>query len=619
MPGHDMPFFFAFPDCEAAGALARRLCADHPGLGVVPHDSGRPWIVGHWAPGEILVARHRDTAVALVGAFTADEAELSRRTRAVRDVADLDPLAAALPGQFHVVVTVAGALRVQGTAYGIRRVFHTRTGGTVVAADRAAKLAELVGAPTDMAAVALRLLHPVPAPLDQRAMWHGVEAVPPGAWLAVTDGRLPRERRWHRPPEPHLGTAEGAAAVRSALQHAVAVRTAGGGLISADLSGGLDSTSICFLAARGAAGQRMIACTSTGDETENEDGQWARLAAAALPGTEHHVQPERELPLFYSGVLDARDRWDAPSPMAASRHRATALVARMAERGSRLHLTGNGGDHLFFGGAVHYHSLLPRRPLFALSRIRGYRTLYAWPWREVLRELLDRRTYGTSLAELTVRSSGSMSLSRPGFGWMHPPVVPPWLTPDCLDVVEHVLADAAGTAQPYAEDRARHVELAALYTGTQEMRAYDDAARQAGVPVAHPFFDDQVVDAALSVRPEERVTPWEYKPLLARAMRGIVPDRNLTRTTKGDGTPDAVAGLHRHREELAALWEDSPLAAAGLVDAATLRRLCLAPGSPELADNALYSTLACESWLRTALPAPAAHHTEHRQLDRGSA
>lgn len=83
-------------------------------------------------------------------------------------------------------------------------------------------------------------------------------------------------------------------------------------------------------------------------------------------------------------------------------------------------------------------------------------------------------------------------------------------------------------------------------------------------------------------------------------MRGIVPDRKLARTTKGDGTPDAIAGLHRHREELAALWEDSALAKAGPVDADALRRLCPAPGSPEFADNAVNSTLACESWPRTA-------------------
>ncbi|MFF4324424.1 asparagine synthase-related protein [Streptomyces sp. NPDC001568] len=600
MSGHGMPFFFAFPDCEAAGAVARRLCEDRPGLGVVPHGSGRPWIVGHWPDGAPLVARHRDTAVALVGSFAVDGDELRERTRHVRTPTDLDALAGALPGQFHLIAAVAGQLRVQGTAYGTRRIFHGRADGTVVTADRAAELAALLGARPDTAQLALRLFHPVPAPLDQRAMWHGVEAVPPGSCLVVPDGAAPREHRWHRPPEPHLKIAEGAAAVRSALLAAVSVRTNGGGLISADLSGGLDSTSICFLAARQSRGARLIACTSTGDESENEDGHWARLAARELTGTEHHVQPEDELPLFYSGVLDPRDRWDAPSPFAVSRHRATALVARMAERGSRLHLTGIGGDHLFFGGAGHYHSLLTRRPLLALSRLRGYRTLYAWPRREVLRELADRRDHHAAFARLTVRTSGSLSLSRPGFGWMHPPVVAPWFTPDCLDIAERVLADAAGSVRPYAPDRARHVELAAVYAGTQEVRAYDDAARQAGVPVAHPFFDDRVVDAALSVRPEDRVTPWAYKPLLARAMHGIVPARNLSRSTKGDGTPDAVAGLYRHREELAALWEDSALADAGLVDAAALRRLCLAPGSSELADNALYSTLACESWLRTA-------------------
>lgn len=59
----------------------------------------------------------------------------SRAAPAVlRDPAELDDLALTLSGQFHLLASVDGALRVQGSAYGARRVFHTRTGGTLVAA-----------------------------------------------------------------------------------------------------------------------------------------------------------------------------------------------------------------------------------------------------------------------------------------------------------------------------------------------------------------------------------------------------------------------------------------------------------------------------------------------------
>ncbi|MGJ3561241.1 asparagine synthase-related protein [Streptomyces sp. INA 01156] len=107
----------------------------------------------------------------------------------------------------------------------------------------------------------MRLVQPLPALLAERVLWHGVSAVPPGRQLTLqADGRL-RSRRWHRPPEPRVPLAQGAAAVRSALTDAVAARTRLGGLISGDLSGGMDSTSICSLAARDGTA-KLIACTA---------------------------------------------------------------------------------------------------------------------------------------------------------------------------------------------------------------------------------------------------------------------------------------------------------------------------------------------------------------------
>jgi asparagine synthase (glutamine-hydrolysing) len=73
--------------------------------------------------------------------------------------------------------SVDGELRVQGTAYGTRRVYHSIVDGVVVAADRAAALAEVTGAPADMGALDSRLLLPQPFPLGSRPMWTGVHAV----------------------------------------------------------------------------------------------------------------------------------------------------------------------------------------------------------------------------------------------------------------------------------------------------------------------------------------------------------------------------------------------------------------------------------------------------------
>jgi asparagine synthase (glutamine-hydrolysing) len=126
---------------------------------------------------------------------------------------------------------------------------------------------------------------------------------------------------------------------------------------------------------------------------------------------------------------------------------------------------------------------------------------------------------------------------------------------------------------------------------------------QLGIDLAAPYYDDRVIEAGLAVRPEDRVTPWRYKPLIVEAMRGIVPGESRIRQTKANGAADVEPGLRRHRAEVLALWEDSRLAAVGLVDAAALREACTRPLPPDLQYGVLDQLVACEVWLRSLEPA----------------
>jgi asparagine synthase (glutamine-hydrolysing) len=600
MESQELPFFFVFPDNEDVRQVAERAERYASGGRVVRHPSGRPWIVGRWDDREFLFARAGATALALVGTFDVDHGELARRASGAQGAAEVCATSGSWPGSFHLVASLDGGALVRGTAYGSRRVFTVRVGDSVVAGDRAAALAALVDAPVDPVAVGLRLVQPLPVELAERAMWQGVEVVRPGEYLFARSGGGTRRGRWHQPPTPEVPLAIGAGRTRTALATAVSVRTAGGGTVSLDLSGGLDSTSLCFLASQNANGADLVACTLLLDERVNDDGLWTRRAVENLPGLDHVMVPTEDVPLFYDGAFDARDRWDFPSRITLSRRRAVVAQAMMAARGSRLHLTGNGGDHLFFGAPNHFHASLLRRPLLSLTRLRGYRALDSWRWREVLAQLADRRSYRGWLAGLSVRVSSPMAPDTPRLRWTAPLQVPSWLTPDCLDLVEGELRAVARTAQPLADTPGTHSELADIRSGTEDMRALDDISRLAGVASTHPYFDDQVVDAALAVRIEDRVTPWRYRPLQVAALRGIVPARSLSRNTKAESTQDAEMGLIRHRDELVGLWDDSALDRLGLVDAATVRRVCTSPTSPELRDQGLMTTLMTETWLRSA-------------------
>jgi asparagine synthase (glutamine-hydrolysing) len=391
--------------------------------------------------------------------------------------------------------------------------------------------------------------------------------------------------------------AEGAAALKEALTAAVAVRTQGRDLVSSDL-GGLDSTAVTCLAAR--SGTPVVAYTAASADPMADDVVWARRTVERLENVEHHVVPADEMPLVYHGLSTADDVLDEPFAAAVDRDRFLALVRRAGTRGSRMHLTGFGGDELLYGSIAHLHDVLRTSPRLALNHLRGFAAKYRWSRREMLRQLVDRRPYDTWLASVGgVLTDTRPPIDEPLLGWGFTPRLPPWATPAAVSTVRDLIrAEAPGT-EPLSDRRGQHRELETMRFVSRLARQLDQMAAGVGVTLANPYHDDRVVEAGLAVRPEERVTPWRYKPLIVEAMRGIVPEPSLSRDTKANGTGDEEPGLRRHRAEVLALWDDSRLARLGLVDGALLRDMCTRPMPPHLQLGVLYQSIACEVWLRS--------------------
>jgi asparagine synthase (glutamine-hydrolysing) len=588
--------FAVFTDRADAAAVARSFA--RPGSRTLAHPSGRPWLVGHWHDDEVVTANAGTAAVALVGCCPIEADDLRRRIARLRDLAELDALARSLPGSFHLVGALDGQVRVQGTASGLRLVFHAEIDGVRVAASRADTLAAVLGLEPDVEELAVRLLWPAPYPLFETSLWRAVTAVPPqDAVVVAADGRTVRHTRWWTPPEPVRPLAEAAPQIRKVLEEAVGARTRQGGVVSCDLSGGLDSTSVCFLADRSPA--RVVASTWPGRDPADTDLYWAEQAASHLPDVEHVIWDAEDSPLVYEDLLGIDDLLDEPTIGVMDRSRVLHHLPGLAARGSRLHLTGIGGDHVAWCSEASYHRLLRTRPLFALRQLRGFRALWQWPIGGTVRALADSRPYGKWLADAARQRRDPMPTSvATGLGWGMAPRLFDWVTPEAERMARRALLKAATTASPLHPDRGLHTDLEQIRSCTRVIRQWDRMAARAGLPMASPFFDDRVIEACLAVRPSERVTPWRYKPVLSAAMSGIVPEACLRRTNKATASMDASNGLREHRADLLALWEGSRLEELGLVDGAELRHLVRRPASRGLSDAILYSTIAAEVWLR---------------------
>ncbi|MGH8903673.1 MAG: asparagine synthase-related protein [Egibacteraceae bacterium] len=593
---HGESWFAILPDGDAALAAAEALRPYDPQI--VRHASGRPWLLGKWSAENMTVVAAGWTRVAVVGCCPVSAADLLPTVRRVRELGDLGRLAGKLPGSVHLVSSMGGQVRVQGSASGVRRVFHTRMAGVTVAADRADLLAVLTGAGVDEPWLAVRLLSPsVPHPLADACPWQGVQTVPADCCLLIDADGSSRAARWWRPPEPVVPLVEAVPAVRQALTTAVEARTRAGGTVSADLSGGMDSTALCFLAA--GRGADLVTATWGQIDPGSDDPLWAEHARTQLEGTEHLVFGHDELPSMYADLNEASGDAEEPYRWVRTQARLTYLARLLARRGSRLHLAGHGGDEVFSAPNSYLHTLIRTHPRIAVHHLRGQRALRRWPLAATLSALWSNCSYAEWLAASADNLADPVPSRRASLlGWGPAVRPPPWMTRQAVDAARSLLHQAARTAEPLARERGQHEVLQYLGSAGRAARQAGRVMARAGMRLAVPYLDDRVIEVCLAVRMQERGTPWRYKPLLAEAMRGIVPDAILGRTTKDVFGADVHAGLRRHRAELIDLFDEPVLARLGLVDPGALRDAVLGPHPSAAPLIALDSALACEVWLR---------------------
>ncbi|MGP3987196.1 asparagine synthase-related protein [Streptomyces sp. 3N207] len=600
------PLWFAvFPDCPSAAEPAARLrrFADRR----LSHPSGRPFLLGRWPAAHgsgaetVCAAWAGETVFALIGQQVGASADLAEAAARIRTTEEAAAYASGVSGSFHLVASVAGRVRVQGTLSGLRRVYAAEVAGATVAADRADVLAYLTGAGLDDRRLALHLLTPaLLPPLTEHPVWRGVQYVPPDHFLLCDQqGRARQVRHWS-PPAARLPLSEGAPALRAALHAAVAVRTTGRTVVSSDLSG-LDSTSLCCLAARQEE-TRVVAFTAASPDPLDDDVTWAFRTAAAVPGVQHHLVPHQDMPTIYEALPGMREPFDEPCAVIADHARWLSLTRRAAAAGSALHLAGFGGDELLIASAAHLRTLLRRSPWTATRMLRTYAAANRWCRGHVLRQLRTQGSYRSWLESV----AGSLTdppppLDRPGLSWGEPPRLAPWATSDAADAVRELILEAAPHAEPVSAHPGVHDDVTGLRYAARPLRQIGQLALRDGTALAAPYCDDAVLNAVLAVRPEHRRTPGSYKPLLVEAVRGIVPDESLTGRTKSVTNSNPDGALRAHRDQLATLWEDSRLARSGLIDTAALREICAGPLHHHAHDlhGGLYQTLACELWLRS--------------------
>ncbi|MEW1795244.1 asparagine synthase-related protein [Streptomyces niveus] len=527
-----------------------------------------------------------------------------------------------LPGSYLCLVIRHEELTAYVDAAGQYPLFFRDTGARLVFGTRPVSVADAAGARRrpDTAVLAAGIFCPgAPSLTGERSVVAGVSKVGGGQALRRTvRGKV--ERWVHEPLEtdPGASLARSAEALRDALETAVRLRVAGKERVSADLSGGLDSTSLAFLTLRHRPGTLPVT-TYRGAASACDDLVHAERFARLDPRLRMEVVTGTRETLTYQGLGDrsggAGHDSDEPDPAVVALARSRLRLDQVARLGSGVHLGGEGGDALLVAPPGYLAALARPQRLRQLakeSRVLA-RARQEAPSAVAARAVgLARTPLATALRRLAdgFERHATGGPGRAGTGdvgwldaiawWPEPGSETGWLTRAASTELAGLAREAAGSAGRTAGWRAGDLTaLDNVRTSGAVQRQLSEMARPFGVWPQAPFLDSDVIRACAALPAHLRAAPPAFKPLLGAALADLVPAPVLARRTKGDYGDEDYRGARACARELRGLLVDSRLAELGVVEpSAVVAALDRAVMGLRVPFPALNRLLAAEIWLR---------------------
>lgn len=431
-----------------------------------------------------------------------------------------------------------------------------------------------------------------------------IHAVPPGCYVHFRDGQATICRYWTFNPQfrtRYKNDGEYEEHFRHVFRNAVRRRLRADSPILAELSGGLDSSSIVCMAddilAKGEANAPRLDTLSFCDAKEPGESDQLYIAKVekkrGQPG--HHVDRGQYQCDFIS------DRF-SPVPLCLAGGKALEkdLTVHMQNGGYRVVLSGVGGDELL-GGVPDPSPLLA--DLILHLRVRQLATeLMAWslakrrPWVQLLSQAITLFLPAPIRARLTKTAVIAPWIDRRFARWGR------------LSVRQLGQLDYSRVWLPSRRSYAQ------AFSGLVRQMAYTPPALGGAEERRYPYLDQTLVEFLFSIPHSQLLRPGERRSLMRRALRGLLPPEVLFRKGKGRAARSFIVNLLNKRGELEKLFEDPMSSRLGYIDHSRfLDSLGAAVNgeAPQLVR--MLKTASLESWLQQLFDRGVLQHRSERR------
>lgn len=367
----------------------------------------------------------------------------------------------------------------------------------------------------------------------EETLYRGVMRLTPAHMMVVTD-RGPRISRYYdlNPSRAiRYGTDDQYAAhFLEIFKDAVRCRIRARDGVAAQLSGGLDSSSIvCVAESMIRAGEVSIPRFETFslayDEPSSDERTYANEVVSMWDVKLNWIQPfEIDMQAAIDGARRCRE-WGDPPNGAQFRN----LSQAVADKGMRVLLSGMGGDQWLTGSEFYYAELLSELRLGKLMRLlktdwrfgipgsaghNRLKNLLWWGLRPMLPDQLRRR-----LSDLVPRER-------------YPAFIPREFARriDLLGRLRVARHRPAGMS--FSQRSVYDMFIDGWMVHVMELE--DRHSARVGIEEWHPFYDLRIIEFCLAIPEDQRTQNNFIKYVLRNAMKGILPESIRLRLTKGE-------------------------------------------------------------------------------------
>ncbi len=420
----------------------------------------------------------------------------------------------------------------------------------------------------------------------------GIHSVPPSAFVRLTNGTQTISKYWDFDPTQRIRyrtDAEYEEHFRQMFAESVRRRLRSDGPVLAELSGGMDSSSIVCIAddvmAKGRAATERIDTISFYDDSEpnwNERPYFAEVEKKrGRAGCHIDATPARDLKLeFDSGHFLA-----TPASVGPTVKSGVELAACMRSLGTRAVLSGTGGDEVA-GGVP--NPLPALADSLTTARFRDFAVqLKLWslqkrlPWFYLLFE--------TAQGFLPPRLVDAFTQQRP----------PLWLSHSFIKRYRTALTGYRTRMKVPGPPPSFQENLSTLAVLRRQM----GCLRLPSEPPCekrYPYLDRDLLEFLFSIPREQLVRPGQRRSLVRRSLLGIVPEKVLNRKRKAFVASAPVRSLFEARSELISSAHVMVLAACGVVQPNEFLHALDGACSSRIAPGiSLVRTVWLEAWLRS--------------------